>query len=104
MSAVPCPPWCMGDQGHPFDSLTHDGRPVRTHYKRVAQFADDCLVEVVADEIRYGEKTEFGMPLIVLGNIELMASQARQAAAALLNAADALDEMTGAASGGRREV
>lgn len=94
-----CPPGCVEPAGHRYDSVlsTDVDTAVRMH-----TLADDgALVSVHQEERRRGDGVVELFPAHIFvsddgENGEYTAPEARMLAAALLNAADKLDEITGA--------
>ena len=115
-TTLPCPDWCTLPVGHGFDSLAEDGNGNLSRFDSrsigpenlTAGGVDGGRLETVSVSV---EMLEVASPdesrvirtdsiyLAVAGyreNTELDSTQARQLAAALLNAADEWDRITGA--------
>ena len=87
----PCPPWCTEEPGHDYESVLLDGSAItRSH---VADFGSAWVhVEEIAAP---GQPVRLTAPRIHVDDDpnDLTADGAREAAAALLRAADKLDEI-----------
>ncbi len=112
----PCPDWCTLPAGHGVDGTTRDGTVIRSHERAVARMeyphtipgamkgiTHSWWVAIVRSDML---QTDDG-PVIEVEPVTITVSicdgdnwtapQARQLAAALLDAADEWDEITGAA-------
>lgn len=95
---VDCPPWCNKEPGHGYETGDWDGAWIRFHSLSLPACPNEEKVDVWASamEIRRPDGTVIVEP--ISANVDertgLSAADLRQGAAALLNAADALDEAT----------
>ncbi len=96
-----CPDWCTREHGHPFETNLDDGRQLRPHEAKLPKpdvGADVYLSLVREDEREKGDdSTCLPMDPVVSFAVDgsFGSRELRQLAAALLNAADRLDEVTG---------
>ncbi len=92
----PCPSWCELAPGHDWDSIeTATGRELRGHGRTLGRHASLFLTEY-ADEPGLCQPTVLG--IYVEEAKDWTATEVRELAAELLNAADKLDRFTGAGS------
>jgi hypothetical protein len=109
----PCPFWCTEPTGHGYDSITPDddlsrihvgklGGPVVVHWRinnGVRDYevnVDIASMEIVTSDEKQLEITPATLSMDYQEGSEFDSAQARQLAAALLDAADRFDEITGA--------
>jgi hypothetical protein len=90
----PCPPWCLLDQGHEYDSTDGHGDDVTFERQHVA--FDGEVADVSALEHNRAGTVTVDEPGIYLSlrDDERPAEEVRAIAAELLNAADVLDGVT----------
>ncbi len=107
-TAHPCPPWCALPSGHGYDSLDADDTLLRFHERDLSRFSWPHSSEPVTTGVGVsltqmerasadGSRVLHHWPVVITaytkGGEELTGPQARQFAAALLDAADAWDEV-----------
>lgn len=99
---APCPAFCQYDHGHPYELENEDGSETRYHWARLAapaiEGADGVYLALLQEETRGrrgDDRTIVGSRPVVSFEAEgrYQSATLRQTAAALLNAADTLDEI-----------
>jgi hypothetical protein len=104
---APCPPWCALPVGHGFDQIGDDLH--RFHRWEVASVdtaeGGAAAISLTVESLESGQRTEAPtrtpLSVCVYGYLEgddLTGPEARKLAAALLNAADEWDRITGTSS------
>jgi hypothetical protein len=109
-TTVPCPPWCTEPDGHGFEQFTPMDDHIRFHFRDVAEVAiaegppsgKPAVVTVTAMERAASPEgpADLDALLIEIASYScegMTTAEARQIAAALLNAAELVDEITGGA-------
>ncbi len=102
-TALPCPPWCETEAGHPFESYNANDRQVRPHSAALfREPTNAAYVDLVQEDTRDpgDDSTASQGPAFISVCFEgdyTDSGTVRRLAAALLNAADRLDEVTGSA-------
>lgn len=97
---LPCPDWCARDAGHRFECSFDDGRQSRPHELRLPrpdEMTGEVYLSLVQEDVR--DKGDDSTAVRTIPEVSFavdasfQADELRKLAAALLNAADRLDEV-----------